>query len=192
MSGAELLERAISYAFGAVDAITPAALSRPTPCSAWDLRALLEHLNDSLGALYEAVDVGYVGPPIPPPGCPDAAVDDPAAVFRMRACRLLGAWSAAASEGHGNAVGVGEHRIGSNLVATTGAIEIAVHGWDIYRACGHPTPIPAELALDMLLVCPMLVNETDRRERFADRVPVQSANPSDWLVGFLGRDPAAR
>jgi uncharacterized protein (TIGR03086 family) len=183
MSGAELLERAISYAFGAVDAVRPAALSHPTPCSAWDLRALLEHLNDSLGALYEAADVGQVGPP---PGCPDAGSgEDPTAVFRMRACRLLGALS----EHNGSAVGIGGHWVGSDLVATIGAIEIAVHGWDVYRTCGRPTPIPAELALDMLLVCPMLVNDDDRRERFADRVPVSTADPSDWLVGYLGRDP---
>lgn len=189
MSGAELLERAISYAYGAVDAITPAALSRPTPCSAWDVRALLEHLNDSLGALYEAVDVGEVGPP----ECPEAPVgpgEDPTAIFRMWACRLMGAWSATANAGDGSTVGVGEHRITSDLVATTGAIEIAVHGWDIYRACGRPTPIPSELALDMLLVCPILVHTDDRQGRFGARVPVQSADPSDWLVAFLGRDPA--
>lgn len=185
MSGAELLERAINYAFGAVEAITPDLLTRATPCSAWDLRALLDHLNDSLAALNEAVDAGLVAAPAEP----DRAAD-PAATFRRSAGRLLGALTGRYGYGE-RPVDVGEHQLAVDLVAITGAVEIAVHGWDIYRARGRPTPIPAELALDILAVCPLLVTDEDRQDRFAARVPVCSGEPSDWLVAYLGRDPAA-
>ena len=50
--GTGLLERALAYCLGAVEAVTPALLPRPTPCGNWDLRGLLHHLNGSLAALY--------------------------------------------------------------------------------------------------------------------------------------------
>lgn len=46
----DLLERAIGYARGALARV----LTRQTPCSEWDLLALLEHMDDSLLALPEA------------------------------------------------------------------------------------------------------------------------------------------
>ncbi|GAB3413152.1 DinB family protein [Flindersiella endophytica] len=198
MSGAELLERAINYAYGAIDTITPDLLTRGTPCSGWDLRALLDHLNDSLAALYEAVDGREVAAPAtpcgPPPGDGRA---DPTVLFRYQACRLLGALTAAegAHDGTGSGeqpVGIGGHQLTVDLVSMTGAVEIAVHGWDVYRASGRRTPIPEELALDLLVVCPLLVSGEDRSDRrFAERVPVCAGGPSDWLVAHLGRDPNA-
>lgn len=199
MSGAELLERAINYAYGAIDSITPDLLTRATPCSAWDLRALLDHLNDSLAALYEAVDGREVAAPAAPCPAPDAAdwAADPTMLFRYRACRLLGALtaSAGAQDGAGSGeqpVEIGGHSLTVDLVSMTGAVEVAVHGWDIYRACGQRAPIPEELALDLLVVCPLVVSGEDRADqRFAQRVPVCSGGPSDWLVSYLGRDPNA-
>jgi uncharacterized protein (TIGR03086 family) len=195
MSGAELLERAINYAFGAIDTVTPDLLTHATPCSAWDLRALLDHLNDSLAAVYEAVDGREIAAPTAPavPEWPD----DPTATFRFLACRLLGALTAAAGDGNGSGhgeqpVGIGGHRLTVDLVSMTGAVEIAVHGWDVFRATGRRTPIPSELALDLLVVCPLLVSGEDRSDhRFGVRVPVCSGEPGDWLVAHLGRDPDA-
>src|SRR5690349_23840289 len=79
-----LLGRAVGYALGSVDAVGARDLSAPTPCAEWDLRALLEHVNDSLDALREALATGTVGPrPVAGGG------GDPVAGFRDRACRLL-------------------------------------------------------------------------------------------------------
>src|SRR2546423_11208778 len=76
--GIALLERAINYLLGSLRPVTPEALARPTPCAGWDLRALLAHLDDSLGALTEAVEAGAAWPPprraLPPPaGCQASA-----------------------------------------------------------------------------------------------------------------------
>ena len=54
-AGTELLERAISYTRGSLALVTPGGLSRPTPCTGWDLAELLVHMDDSLAALLEAV-----------------------------------------------------------------------------------------------------------------------------------------
>jgi hypothetical protein len=47
----DLLEIAIGYAVGSLSCVTPGSLSYPTPCAAWDLGALLEHVCDSLRGL---------------------------------------------------------------------------------------------------------------------------------------------
>jgi uncharacterized protein (TIGR03086 family) len=184
--GVELLERAIGYALGTVQAVTPASLTHPTPCREWDLRALLHHVDDSLTALQEGIearDVG-LGPAADEPG-PAA---DLAGRFRDRAHRLLGALTRA--NGHDHLVAVADLPLTAGILASTGAIEIAVHGWDISEACGRHRPVPGELAVELLELCPLLVDDSGRHGRFAAPVTVSAlACPSDRLVAFLGRDP---
>jgi uncharacterized protein (TIGR03086 family) len=183
--GTGLLERAIGYALGAVAGVTPELLDRPTPCGSWDLRTLLHHLDDSAAVLQEAVSRRRVGP-VPAAG--GAASADPAADFRGRAAGLLGAWAGA--EGDGRVVAVGGLPLAAGVVAAAGAVEIAVHGWDVARACGRHLPVPHRLATDLLRVCPLLVPAGGRDPLFAPSVAVPAAaSPSDRLVALLGRDP---
>jgi uncharacterized protein (TIGR03086 family) len=78
----------------------------------------------------------------------------------------------------------------STLLACTGALEISVHGWDVARACGHDRPLPVPLAVDLLSVAPLLVDDADRPGRFAGPVDVPpSAGAGDRLLAFLGRQP---
>jgi uncharacterized protein (TIGR03086 family) len=184
-----LLERAIGYALGSVTAVAPNFLSRPTPCSDWDLRTLLEHVNESLAALHEGIETGCIGPA---PFTED--IGDPAAglvaTFRDRASRLLGALATA--DGHKQVIAIADLPLWAGIVAATGAIEIAVHGWDISRTCGHREPIPPVLAADILAISPLLVDGATRRLQFAAPVAVSPlASASDRLVAFLGRRPEA-
>jgi uncharacterized protein (TIGR03086 family) len=181
-----LLERAITYALGTVAAVEPPALSRATPCPGWDLRALLEHVNDSLDVLHEGIDVGCIA--LEP--APGGGQVDPVAAFRDRAGRLLGAWNAAGSASP--TIAVADRSLAAITVVCTGAIEIAVHGWDISAAGGRRRPIPPELASDMLAVSRLVVTEGTRYPLFAAPVSVPPwASPSDQLVAFLGRHPEA-
>jgi uncharacterized protein (TIGR03086 family) len=182
-----LLERAIGYAMGSVAAVTPRSLSHPTPCADWDLRALLHHVNDSLAALYEAADTGRIGPD-PAADDGDGLAADLAATFRDRARRLLGAWTSAGR--HHRVIDIVDRPLLANLVAGAGAIELAVHGWDISRACGQRRPIPPALAGELLTICPLLVTQATRHPQFAAPVAVSPlASASDRLVAFLGRRP---
>jgi hypothetical protein len=52
--GTRPLRHAVQYALGSLGYVTPDLLSRPTPCTAWDLATLLQHVGDSLAALHEA------------------------------------------------------------------------------------------------------------------------------------------
>jgi uncharacterized protein (TIGR03086 family) len=167
-------------------------MSAPTPCRDWDLRALLGHMNDSLLTLHEAIAVGRLGlDPAPRPADPGAdygdPVLDPVGTLRNRACRMMAAWVAVDGP---DAVSIGDRALPSRIVAATGAVEVAVHGWDVARACGVVRPLPAELAEQLLVLCRLLVDDDDRPARFGTPVQVPPyAGAGDRLLAFLGRTP---
>jgi uncharacterized protein (TIGR03086 family) len=181
-----LLGSAISYALGVCALIGPAEFSRPTPCAEWDLGALLHHLGDSMADLEAGFRTGRLGLELEPPGpVPADAVE----ALRDRAAELLCA--AYGFCGPGQFVAVGGLPMPAGLVACTGAIEIAVHGWDVSAARGCGRPIPPDLATRMLRLCPFLVTGREGLFGVPVEVPAQ-ASPGDRLVGYLGRDPDFR
>jgi uncharacterized protein (TIGR03086 family) len=185
IGGLTLLERAINYTLGSLHLVTPDALAHPTPCREWDLRTLLGHLDDSFLALTEAIDGGRVDLDGRADG-PDPSAD-PVASARGRAGRLLGATATAR---HLGTISIGDRPLTCGILTSTGAIEVAVHGWDVARACGAAHPIPPSLADELLDLSPLLVTDADRPARFASPVEVPAgAGPADRLVAFLGRSP---
>jgi uncharacterized protein (TIGR03086 family) len=201
---AELLAGAIRYALGSLSHVTPGCLSRPTPCAAWDLAALLQHVDDSLAALHDGIATGYVS--VSPGPAAHSAVSsapvDSAGVssavgpagrlitaLRHRAGQLL----VAATSGGGldRPVAIADRRLAGSRLAAVGAVEIAVHGWDITETCGRRRPIPPALAAGILTIVPGVVTSDIRDVRFAAPVLASPhASPSDRLVALLGRNPA--
>jgi uncharacterized protein (TIGR03086 family) len=179
---AALLCAAVEYARPTVAGIDSAALTASTPCAGWDLRMLLTHVNDSLAALYEGIDRGRIGL-FPPDSRPDEV--DVVDTFGRRSWRL----ALACRLGPADAT-IGGCPISGDVLTGIGAIEIAVHGWDIARARRRPRPIPANLAEQLLGYAPVLGSAASRHRLFAPprAVPAQ-AGPGDQLVAFLGRDP---
>lgn len=194
--GVALLERATNYALGCLHLVTPHALSNSTPCHGWDLRTLLRHMEASLTALLEAVEIGHVDlDPFEDVGDPtvDPVGIDPTETLRDRACRLLGAWvnadgdSAGRGAGHGT-ISIAGCSLATSIVTGAGALELAVHGWDIAQACGRHRPIPRSLAEEMFQLAPLFVTDADRPARFSPSVHVSPlADPGDRLIAFLGR-----
>ena len=85
---------------------------------------------------------------------------------------------------------VADQALTTGIVSGTGAIEIAVHGWDVAEACGHHRPIPEPLAEEMLRLSPLFVSDADRPVRFAAPVNVPPlASAADRLLAYLGRHP---
>jgi len=184
--GARLLEPSISYALGAAVAITPDQLSRRTPCQDWDLRMLLRHASESLAATAEGIETGGVGPD---PAAEDGDLAaDPARGFRERAGQLL---DACTGPGHqGQVIEIAGCPLAAGVMAGAAALEVAVHGWDISRACGQRQPIPRALATGLLAIARLLVPRAGRHPLFAAPVTVPAtAGPSDQLAAFLGRAP---
>ena len=184
--GRNQLEDAVRYALSVSPQVTRDLLERPTPCAGWDLRMLLDHLNESVGVLAEGLATGSLSAE-QAPAIPDG-INDRAAALRLGCARLLTACTTVPAS---QLVTVGAHDLAAGLMSCTGAIEIAVHAWDIAAACGSPQPIPSALADRMLQIAPLLVTDATRAGLFADPVPTQAfTTPGDRLVAFLGRHPA--
>ena len=124
----------------------------------WDLRALLLHMNDSLLTLHEAIAVGHAStwsrprartpttatrPVDPVATCATAPADD----------RRLGRRARAPTT-----ISIADRPLAAGIVAATGALEVAVHGWDVARACGRDRPVPAALAEELLVLGSLLVS----------------------------------
>ncbi len=192
-----LLAGAVSYMLGVCAPLGPGEMALPTPCPHWDLARLLGHLCESMADLEAALRTGCLDLD----ESPGRAGGDPVEALRDRAAELL-----CACYCYGGAerfVAVGGLPIPAGLVACTGAVEIAVHGWDVSAArarAGRDSaspdrgtsqiPIPAALATRMLRLSPLLV--AGREGLFAVPVEVSAqASPGDRLVSYLGRHPGA-
>ena len=184
-AGAELLERAVGYTRTALPHVAHVPPGASTPCTGWDLLTLLRHMDDSLAALTDAADLGYVD--LVPASCPPPGDRASLLVHHLqaRACALLGAW---ALQPPGATVSVSGRPLGSRLLGAAGALEIAVHGWDVARTCGVDLPLPPALAGDLLRIVPLLVGPDDRPALFAEPVDVPlAASASTRLLAALGR-----
>jgi uncharacterized protein (TIGR03086 family) len=184
VGGVGLLERAVGYTLGCLQPVTVEALNRPTPCARWDLRALLGHLHDSLATLDEAATGQLTRTGVGQP--PEDA--DLVIAVRHRARAVVGGWVRSPVD----EVGIAGWPVSAAVVTAAGALEVAVHGWDVAHASGDPRPLPAELAAELLPLAPLLVTEQDRPGRFGPALPCRpDAAPATRLLAFLGRAAAS-
>ena len=178
IAAVELLERAIGYARGTLVTITPEHLDRPTPCSEWRLRQLLDHMADSLDAFTEASGGLVPVTSVPVRGTP---VD----VLKEKACALLGAWSSPAAD----VIWLVDARIDAGQLLRTGALEIVIHGWDVGQSTGAGGALPEGLAAELLPVAEELITDADRGVRFGPELPPADSTAGARILALSGRQP---
>ena len=183
----DLLQDSVNYARSSVRAVMCEELSYPTPCREWDVRALLNHLNDSLLALSTTRRTGRVGlDPFPPAGGKD---DAPLTTFEKYSALLL---DDGLRRGTRRGVLVGDLPLAEHLLVAAGAIEISVHGWDVGHASGRPDSLPEGLAIELLAIAPLVVDVAWRSPHFGPIVAVPAASgPATRLLAYLGRHEGA-
>jgi uncharacterized protein (TIGR03086 family) len=185
--GFELLERAMGYALGSLVLVDASLMTAPTPCARWDLSRLLRHMDESLRTLHEAIAAGHLDLSVVAPADADYGdpATDPVGALRSRACRMMGAW---ADPRGPTTVTIGDAGLPTSILAAAGAVEVAVHGWDVAQACGADRPVPAPLAAALLGPALLLVDDGDRPHRFGPAVAVRrAAGPHEQLLAHLGR-----
>jgi uncharacterized protein (TIGR03086 family) len=171
-----LLDAALAYTAQALDLAEDADPRTPTPCTDWLLTDLLEHMDDALDTFVEAA-AGQLRP-LPAPG--RARLES----IRTKGCSLLDTWRADAPD----TVRMGDQTVPGALVAGTAALEITVHGWDLFTTLGTDRALPVHLARALLPVARLVVGPRDRGRRFAPPRQVSSdAREDQRLLAFLGR-----
>ena len=181
-----VLDSAVIWTHSCLQLARSSPLSLPTPCHDWDLGLLLTHMDESLSAIGEAAQLGHVAVDTEP-----LARDCGQLVDRIvqRACRTRAAWLQRLTSAP---VGVGDLALGRDTIVLVGALEIAVHGWDVARATGEGRRLPEDLAVRLYDVALAVVTPEERGRRFAPVVPVPASAPASVrLLAHLGRDPGA-
>jgi uncharacterized protein (TIGR03086 family) len=174
-----------------VAAVTAEQWDLPTPCSAWTVRQLVNHLVGGHRLFTRVLS----GEPLPPRdqlgsrAAEDQLGDDPVGAFDTSAGELL-----AVLRAPGVLQGtytVPAATLPGPAVVHLRTVETLVHGWDLARAIGRPTPFPDELAEGELAFSRDLLGRLpEDRSPFAASSPVTDDAPAvDRLAALLGRDP---
>ena len=183
-SAVELLERAIAYTRASLVLVTAADLDRTTPCHGWLLRDLLGHMDDSLEAMAAAARATSLSlVPSEPPTEGADLLDS----ICLRARGLLGHWQSVRG-GVDCDIDLAELSLPRELLGAVGALEIALHGWDVAEAIARPRAIPPDLAMDLWPVARDHITAADRPFRFGAPVEVSAwATPATRLLAHAGR-----
>ena len=176
-----------------VAGISGSQLGLATPCTEWDVRAVLNHL---LGTL--SLGTALLGGTVPavemvPGGLPardlvgDAADGSIVAAYRTRVDTVLSASGGDALQRvHDTPLGA----MPGVVLAGHTTLDILVHGWDLATATGQQHGIDERLAEQVLAFARQTIPEQHRGQRIGPEVAVAAtAAATDRLVGFLGRHP---
>jgi uncharacterized protein (TIGR03086 family) len=183
----ELLGRALAQTGEVIRAVGQDQADRPTPCTDWDVRALVRHVvcqdlrNFLIAARGETADWRA------PAGELEA---DWAAQFDRGARTLLDAWNAADLDRLVTVPGGGEAPLRSR--ASHQIAELAMHSWDLARATGAPVTLDPDLAEHGWAWSRTQLQPQFRGPGKAFGVEVSvpdGARAYDRLAGWFGRDP---
>jgi uncharacterized protein (TIGR03086 family) len=180
-----------------VNAVTPADLTKPTPCAGWNLAELLAHMTvqhrgfaaaaRGRGAEADVWDTATVA---------DAVAADPAAAYSAAAADVLDAFAAdgvletsfALPEFGPGATFPGAMAIGFHFV------DYVVHGWDVAVTIGAAFELPDEV---IAAVLPLALAVPDGDFRAAEGSPFRPAVATNGevtdmvrILAHLGRSPA--
>lgn len=187
MEASERIERATALASEAVHNVKPDQLSDPTPCSEFDVRALLNHLLGGMEMLHTAATGGDA-----------SAVDresdrvgdgsDIGARYDASRQKLLDAIAEPGVFDRTWKMPFGE--MPGKMMAGIAFMEHLTHAWDVRKATGQDTELPA----DVVDECRSVVEPMGPMLRMpgvcAAEVSVpDTASATAKLMAFLGRQP---
>jgi uncharacterized protein (TIGR03086 family) len=163
-----------------VAAVETGRLGDPTPCSEWDVGALIGHLTGGYQMFAAAL-----GRPVP-----DA---ETAGHYRGAGEAAIAAFSSPGALDRSVSLPVGD--MPGHMALALALTDAVVHGWDLATATGQDTTIDDELAAVLLAGAEQMVGPPMRQPDgampvFAPPVTVGSERPAaDRLIAFLGRTP---
>jgi uncharacterized protein (TIGR03086 family) len=162
-------------------------MAKPTPCSEWNVRALVNHMIGGNYAFAEALAGKKIDASAQ---MPDLVGDDPAASYSASATAALNGWRAPGALERTLALPPGDvpGSVGINLHMT----KTSLHTWDLARALGKEhaiEPEPAEVSFELMrqMIRPEVRvpgGPFGPEVRCSAEAPIQ-----DRLLAFAGRSP---
>lgn len=183
-------EYAVASTAGVIKGMLPGQADEPTPCSEWDVRALLSHVIGTLWlaeALFTDRAPRY---PMAPGGLPavDLGSDDPVAAYAEASAAALAAAGVGDALTRMHVTPLGE--MPGPVLAGFTTLDVAVHGWDLAMATGQPADLDGRLAAHVLAFAEQAITPATRAPRIGPARPVPADAPvTQRLVGFLSRRP---
>ncbi|MFF7727467.1 TIGR03086 family metal-binding protein [Streptomyces sp. NPDC008001] len=184
-----LLERAVAQIAALIEAVPAERLGDPTPCTEFDVRALLGHLVAGAIDGAQLGETGAVEWSKPPT---DVADDGWGRAYGAARERLTAAWADDATLERPVSVEWGTFP-GAVYLTSGMVLESVTHAWDLSQALGHPLPLDQELA-ELALGWAQRFLPADRRGPGVPFGPVrpapEGADAYARLAAWLGREVA--
>jgi uncharacterized protein (TIGR03086 family) len=181
----ELLVVAVDAFARRLRLVGPDDWPRPTPCSEWDVRALVNHVVGA-NVRYRLLLHGAATDEVEATRTVDHLGEDPVASFVttadvLTACfREDGALDRTAHHVTGD-------RTGRELLSMR-ILDVGVHGWDLARAIGVDETLEQDV-VTFLLAATADLELGPRQFAPADAEVPRDASPQDQLLHRLGRHP---
>ncbi len=192
-----MCQRATDDALAMVRTVRPEDLTRPTPCTAWDVRALINHMIGTNQFFAHAL-AGDRTPPTPTGALPDLVGDDPAGAYAASARTVMDGWRAPGALERVLSLPFGDSP--ASVAITLDTADQLVHTWDLGQGLGREVALDPEIAAMVLefskgsaahsSAATMLKPEMRGPNTFAPEVPCAPDAPvQDRLLAWLGRHP---
>ena len=183
MEPLDALEESFDHARKIVGGVRPDQYAEPTPCTEWDVRALLTHMVGVMMNMEQGTSGGELVPDVNA-----VALDTNVATqFGAAADRTLAAWRA---NGIAGEVNVGAGPMPAALAASINLVDTTAHTWDLARATGQDDTIPDDLAVATLQIAQGFVDGVREYAGIKPAVTVDAAaSPTVKFVAYMGRRP---
>lgn len=165
-------------------------LGLPTPCPAYSLGDLVDHVVGLTAAFTAAANKDTADDGPPPPGDAADLAPDWRATIGGELSALAAAWRD--SEAWTGMTAAGGIEMPGEIAGLVALDELVVHGWDVARAIGADyDPDEGELAAALAFIGSFPADS--RGEAFGPPVDVPAdAALLDQVIGASGRDPSWR
>ncbi|WP_251095040.1 TIGR03086 family metal-binding protein [Streptomyces sp. Caat 7-52] len=187
-----LYTRATEQAVALIKTVRPERLGDPTPCTEFDVRALLGHI---VGGTRRIAVVGEGGDGLAVhPSAEGVADDGWAAAYDEVRVRALKAWES--DERMAARVRVPWGEVPGHAALSGYVMEIVTHTWDLAEAVGCPFALDPELAEFALANARAVLPDARPRDEQTPfdtrREAPEGAGPYEQLAAWLGREPLSR
>lgn len=178
-----LAERSFGISERVIAGVRLEQMGEPTPCSEWDVRALVNHI---IGA-HLFFTAALRGEQVDPHGtAPDVAGTNPSGAFVRARDGMLAAWREPGALDRTVQTMLGA--MPSSMLIGMLTMDNLVHSWDLARATGQDENLDPQLAAQMLV---MMKQVNPPRSEGSPFKPEQKApadaTPEQQLAAYLGR-----